>query len=42
MIFEITELDPSENNTPRKTETPRKTGDSDPGRYGNITTNMNA
>ncbi|MNE32568.1 hypothetical protein D3C80_1261860 [compost metagenome] len=38
----IAEDDPKENNTPKKTVTPWKTFESEPGKYGNITTNIKA
>jgi hypothetical protein len=36
------EVDPGENRTPRKIDTPRTAGDSEPGMYGKATTAANA
>ena len=41
-MLPMAEDDPSENSTPRNTETPLNTLESDPGKYGNMRTNINA
>jgi hypothetical protein len=40
--FATADVDPKENRTPRKMEIPRKAGESEPGKYGKITTAVKA
>jgi hypothetical protein len=42
MTFEIAEVEPSENRTPRKMETPLNASDLEPGMYGKTTVTAKA